>query len=249
MIKFLSLVFIVIFELGCATTVPKPFKVNKSELLNSNKKFAMIPIVIPDIIDNQALVKIKFENLIEDKMRNAGYFIVPYKESNEIWKRCMDQVGGIIDTKTGKSDISKFNIVLKNTQNELIIKYQPDAFLHSGIQFVMAKFHGITAYWHGTTELRVSSVLGGFLKEFGTGSWGTINALSLGVNIRDIHGTELYNNWGGIQLTQKVTAGKFIDIPKNELLANQELYDKSVSIVLEPLINPKWTDDNSIRQE
>jgi len=244
-LKSIAIIFIIIIEVGCATTVPKPFKIDKEEFFNKTKTIVMVPITIPDFIDNQNLIRAKFETMIEDKLRNAGFLIISSKEMDYIWNQHSEKIGGVFNPLTGKRDESKQSIVFENTMKELNIKYHPDALLYSGIIVVAAKFSGVMASWHGVTEYRsASSALGGLLKEFGTMSTGSMRALSLGIGIKNNNGTEIYNHWGGIQLLQKVTAGNFIVVPKNELLVRNDLNEKAVLIALEPIINPNWSEGN-----
>jgi len=67
-------------------------------------------------------------------------------------------------------------------------------------------------------------------------TYGTVPALSLVVKIEDIHGPDLYINWGGIQLLQKISGSDFVPVPRNELLTSEERNKAAVDIALKPLI-------------
>jgi len=222
---------------GCATTPPyNPFKIGQEEFNRKTKTIALAPVFIPEGLEDPEPVKIKFESLIESRLREAGFLVIPSREYAEIWKRTTEQVGGYFDPVSGKRDETKFKTVQEYTYRELSTKFNMDSLLYSSILVFQVKWSGGTVHWHGTSE-PIKSVGEQFLEGLvGISYHGTVPAASLVATIRDINGQDLYVNFGGIQLLAKTSGSKFFQVPRHQLFSNEEQNSKAVSLALEPLI-------------
>lgn len=229
-------VVIALIEVGCATTIPyNPFKTDQNEFYVNTKTIALSPCVVQIEASEQVIAK--FELLIGNKLREAGFSVLPSKEYRDIWKHNVDQIGAIFDPITGKKDDSKLKVIQEQCYKELAGKLNVDAVLISRILIVKASFYEYVAQWDGTKESL--DVRSGGMKFLGfldsSTTTGTVPALSLGITIKDIHGTPVYVNWGGIQVLTK-RSPKFVPVPKNELLVDEERNVAAVNIALDPLI-------------
>jgi hypothetical protein len=221
---------------GCVTTPPyDPFKVPREEIYSKIKTIALAPVGIPGNIQDPDAVKAKFEALIEAKLREAGFTIVPSRETAGIWDRMNKQLGGMFDPVTGKRDETKFKSVREHFLREVETKFKADAVLHPNIRTVMARFAGGQANWDGVSESL--SPTEGFMGMLSVGQFqGTVGALSLVVTIENIHGVDAYVNGGGIQLVSKLSGGKFIPVLPGLLLTNEARNTAAANIALEPLV-------------
>lgn len=233
--RFIAIFVAALVGVSCATTAPyDPFKIGKEEFYDRIKMIALTPVLVPEDLEDPEPVKAGFESLIEAKLREAGFSIVPSRESAEIFERMKKQLGGFFDPITGKRDEAKFKAAAEQTRRELSTKFNVDAILHPSIRVVRASFSANRANWHGTSESLTS---GGFLEAVLGGTYqGTVGALSLLINVEDRNGVDLYLNGGGIQALARLSGGKFIPIPRNEILANEERNVTAVNIALEPLV-------------
>lgn len=225
---------------GCATQAPyNPFKVAQNDFYATVKVIALAPVLFPGDIENPELAAAKFESLLQAKLREAGFTVVPAKEYAEIFKRMAQTVGGYFDPVTGRRDESKSKIVREHTLRELNTKFSAGAVLYPTVRVVKAAFAGGRAKWDGASE-PISA--GGFLATLQTGqTTGTTGALSLVAFITDINGIDLYANGGGIQLVSKLSAGgfsgpRFTPVPQNELFASDERNAAAVDTALGPLV-------------
>lgn len=229
--RMIATLVTVLIEVSCATAaLSNPFKVAENEFYGKIKTIALAPIVVLANPEDPEPVKAKFESLIEARLREAGFSVVPSREVGTTWKRMSDLVGGIFDPVTGQRDESKFKTVREHVLRELNAKLNVDALLHPRIQPVTARlfsgFFSVEAKWHGASE-SVSSFC----------VYGSARALSLFVTIEDVHGVNLYVNAGGIQLLETCKVGQgIVPVPRHELFANEERNGASVSIALGPLI-------------
>lgn len=220
---------------GCATPY-NPFKISQDQFYSKTKTIAIVPIIVPEDLEDPEPVKTTFESLIEAKLREAGFLVVPTGEYAAIWKQKAEQVGGYFDPLTGKPDISKLRSVREQTCQELAKKYNLDAILFPFIRVVKAQWHNGTAYWGGTSE-SLKPLGQKLLESLFLETRGTVPALSLVVAIQDIHGSDLYVNAGGIQVLSKMTGLKtFVPVPREQLFADQERNAKAVNLSLDALV-------------
>lgn len=222
---------------GCATTPPyNPFKISQDEFHGKIKTIALTPVAVPRDLENPERVRAKFESLIEAKLREAGFSIVPARESGEIFERMTKQLGGFFDPVTGKRDEAKFKTAVEHTLRELGTRFNADALLYPSIVVVRAPFSVNRANWDGAQEPMITP------GSYGSALIGTVAALSLVVTIQDRTGAAVYINGGGIQVLTKIHKGgffqpeKFIPVPPIELFAYEERNVAAVNIALAPLV-------------
>ena len=225
---------------GCATGAPyNPFKIAQDEFYGKIKVIALAPVVFPRDVEDPEPAAVTFESLIQAKLQEAGFSVVPSREYAETRKRMAQTVGGVFDPVTGRPDESKSKIVQEHTLRELNTKFNATAVLYPSVRAVKAAFNVGLARWDGTSE---PIAAGGFLSTLRTSqSIGTTTALSLVAIIKDIHGVDLYANGGGIQLLSKLSTNwfpgaQFTPVPRNELFANEERNMTAVNITLGPLV-------------
>jgi hypothetical protein len=221
---------------GCAQVAPpyEPFKIPRNEFFARTKVVALAPVGFTVNPENQESASTQFESLLDQKLRELGFTVVPSTEYKAIWERLTKQMGGIFDPITGKRDDNKLKTVRGYLLEELRTQHRADALLHPVIQVVKAPFNAGHARWHGTAE---SIIPEGFLAAFFMAdSAGTTSALSLLITIEDMNGVDLYVQAGGIQVLAKLTSGRqFVSIPQNQLLTNAERNKAAVNIALSGL--------------
>lgn len=221
---------------GCATTAPyNPFKIAQEEFYGKIKTIALAPVGVPRDLEDPDQVKAKFEPLIEAKLREAGFTVVPSRETAGIFEKMNKQVGGMFDPVTGKRDEAKFKTLREHTLRELESKFKADAVLYPNIRAGIANFAGGQANWDGASESLATTA--GFWGQLGVGQFrGTTGALSLIVTIENIHGVDAYVNAGGIQLISKLSGGNFVRVPRSQLFADEARNTAAANIALGPLV-------------
>lgn len=221
-----------------ATAPDNPLKVSEQEFKSKIKTIALAAVVVPRDIEKPDRVTAKFESLIEAKLRDAGFSVVLSRESEEIRERMTRQMSNYFDPRTDELiDEAKFKTVREHILRELSVKFNVDAVLHPSIRLVRAPWNLGTASWHGTTESIKPEWMRFFDALTSVGSSGSVRALSLVVDVEDIHGTRLYSNAGGVQVLSKISAeGTSVPVPQSELLANDERNLMAIDIALGVLI-------------
>ena len=219
-----------------------PFKTPRQDFYTKIKTVALAPVSgVSEDLENREQVVAKFEEYINNKLRQAGFSVVASDEYAKIWKRMTEQVGGYFDPVTGKKDEAKLKSALEHTRRELATSVNADAVLFPHFVAVKANFAGGRVSWDGTWE-SVLTKKKGWKKFFDTSasSYGTVGALSLAITIENIHGTVLYFNRGGVKSLLKISSGQFVEVPPSQVLDDEWRNASAVKIALDPLVMSSW---------
>lgn len=199
------------------------------------KTVALAPVMLPRELRDGSVeaARQRFDSLLAAALTAAGFAVVPPLQSDAVWTRLRDSVGGFYDTYTGRIVPAKFEAIYVATRRELAARYGAEAWLHASIEIVSLPFGGGTAEWHGTSEPSGGrGGLGGLL--LGR-SVGRIPALSLVVAVEDTGGTTLYQRAGGIQLLGKIAGGDLHRVPAESLFADTARTRGAVRLALDSL--------------
>jgi len=222
---------------GCAGHTPyDPFIVPQDRIYGSIKTIAIAPVTAPSDLGSVDPTRGKFDSLIAGQLRSAGFAVVPPEESAAIWKRVTDSLGGLFNAGTGARDTVKLNTARALAMAELRARFQADAWLHPRIVFASAKFDQGNAQWDGAKQSYQSFGKKFLTALFGGGTYGKTSALSLWVDVEDIHGKDLYINQGGLQLYLVPSGHDWVKIPSGELYADPARNANAVRLALAPLV-------------
>src|SRR5437763_3525162 len=126
---------------GCAGHAAyNPFIVPQGRIYGSVKTIALTHVRAPSDLPNVDPNRGKFDSLITAELRSAGFAVVPPEESEAIWKRVTDSLGGLFNSATGERDTVRLNTARGLAMRELQTRFQADAWLHANIVFSSAKF-------------------------------------------------------------------------------------------------------------
>ncbi len=182
---------------GCAGHAPyNPFIVPQERIYGSVKTIAIAPVIAPSDLGSVDPSRGKFDSLIAGQLRSAGFAVVPPEESEAIWKRATDSLGGLFNAATGERDTVKLNTARAVAMRELQTRFQADAWLHPHIVFASAKFDQGNAAWDGARQSYQSFGKKFLTALFGGGTYGKTAALSLSVDLEDMHAAALHGAVG-----------------------------------------------------
>jgi hypothetical protein len=223
---------------GCAApkTPDRPFKVTEDQFFAKTKIIVLAPLSLPVKVLDEGQVRSNYESLIETRLRNFGYTVVPSSEFSVLWKQMSEKTGGLFDPITGKRDPGKLAMVKEYTCRELAARYNADAILFPVIQVFRINFNSNTVSWHGASEGLTPSGTAFFEFFLGMGRSGAVPALSLIVSLQDMNMIERYSNVAGIQLLNKVTGNRLTGIPITDILTEKDRNDAAVDMALKPML-------------
>jgi hypothetical protein len=186
---------------------------------------------LPSGFSEFGAARARFDSLVAERLRDAGFAVVPAESSEAVWKRNVDSVGGLYDTYSGKLIRGKFVAVRAGTLRELQARFRADAWLHPMIEVRVASFDGSQVDWDGARE--ASGASGGVVKLLFGSDQGTTQALSLVVEVETIDGKTFYTRAGGIQLLKKVYREGLLPVPRASLFADTSRTAAAVHIALD----------------
>ncbi len=222
------------FSAGCATTPYDPFVKSRSDILDTVSVVSLVPMEIEEF-DRKDEVAARYEHLITKRLEAAGFTVIPCAEYASIWDPMVEQMGGLYDPVTGDADEGKLEAIRLHTANELVGRFNIDAFVRPAIVVTKASWSGNTATWDGVKDATTGKT--GFWASFVASDYsGSIPALSLVLPITSTNGETYYVGRGGIQLFAHFSLGTFVNIPESMLFADLERDDKAVSVALRPLL-------------
>jgi hypothetical protein len=229
------------FIAGCATS-PKydPFIVPQATVHATVKTIA----IYHPHTNNP--VEIQFERLIENELKAGNFATIGPDRINLIAEHENQSVGGLFDPQTGAEDKAKSDLYWRNFLQEIKSNYNADAVLAFAVVKRQAKFNGNRAEWDGATEAIYTHYgLGDFLLQTGT-DYGTTSGLSLKILLTDLQRQKLYQNYGGIQLTMKLSQPSevfrkqtFVNVPEAQLFSDTNRIYAAVTNALGPLVYQK----------
>lgn len=224
---------------GCAKIpqfTDKPFKIDQDVFHRTVKVIALEPLGLPEM-KRAEQVRAEFEPLLIEKLKEAGFTVLPSDKYDALWKSMSKQDGGLYDPMTGKKNEAKVKEIEKKIYDELRAQHQIDAIARVLLIQTTAYFAGCKARWHGVAQdMESCSVLGS-----GGNYNGRISAISLLVAIRDSEGKTLFMNAGGLQQTSILKTGffkaaQFENIATDDLFSDKLKNQASVDVALYPLI-------------
>jgi hypothetical protein len=212
-----------------------PWQVDKKEFLRYAKVIALADVYLPDGMPDPEPITQNFGDLIESRLRAAGYTVFRPQQYKTTWDRIVASMGGISDSLGTGHDPRKMAQAMSQTLDELDAGFDLDAVLVPRIVVVEAVFASGRAAWDGATQ---SVRVGGAVKGFFSGSpEGTLGALSLSVALTSPHGRTLFAHAGGIEVLSKIEGKTFVPVSRAELFTDQERIEKSVDLALRPLFD------------
>ena len=212
-----------------------PWQVNKKDFLRYAKVIALADVYLPGGMPEPEPIKQNFSDLIETRLREAGFTVVRPQQYERNWNRIVEELGGVEDTLAIGQNPRKIALAMGRTLEELEAGFDLDAVLVPSVVVVEAPFAGGRAAWDGAIQ---SIKSGGAVKNFFAGSpEGTLDALSLSVTLVSPHGNTYFEHAGGIEVLRKLEGKEFVLVPRSELFTDQERIEKSVERALEPLVD------------
>lgn len=236
---------------GCSFQTPEqqynPFLAPADSVLKVVSAVVVTPLVPPQGVVVSDSVSAQISSLIEDRLRQAGFSVVPRAEYTRIWDGILRQLGGFFDPLTGERDEGKFEAARKELLRELKGRFDTQVLLYAELQVVDALVDGGVASWDGAThDLRGENwPIGAAFQdtferdEFGGRADGVVSAVTLMVAIDGPDGREIYRNFGGLEVLarrDKATAeieGEFA------VRAEPDRVVHAVERVLGPLLDKK----------
>ena len=215
---------------GC-TTVPRynPYKVGKQEIIERVNKIGIMPVFMAfNFIEGKEKQNF-FNTELAKAFEGTGLEVVPPSEWTKISEVVRDELGDLFDPKTGVPKKEKVEQLRKTVRERYQTKFNVDAFVLSGLKQVKVNWNRNDAYWDGTYEATTGRE-GFWARARAPQATGTIGALSLWVRVEAPDAQPLFEEAGGLQLTQHVRGTKFIPVAPQDLLADEKVNRHAIEL-------------------
>ena len=236
---------------GCLIQIPEqpynPFVAPADSVLKVVSAVVVTPVVPPQGVVVSDSVSAQISSLIEARLRQAGFSVVPAVEYTRIWDGILRQLGGFFDPLTGERDKGRFEAARKELLRELKGRFGTQVLLYAELQVVDAQVDGGIASWDGAIhDLRgengpIEAAFRGTFErdEPGGRGDGVVSAVTLMVAIDGPDGREMYRNFGGLEVLAR--RGEAIAEIEGEFAvrAEPERLAHAVERVLGPLLGKK----------
>ena len=225
---------LITFSTGCTVTPYDPFVKSRSEIFDTVDVLCMVPVQLQDF-DRKDEVAARYEALITERLETAGFKVISSSEFSSIRDPMIEQLGGVFDPLTGEADEEKLEAVRLHTMNELIAKFDIDAYVSPRVVVTKAYWSSNSATWDGVNDETTGK--GGFWADFfGPQASGTIPAMSLILPLTGTSGDTYYVGRGGIQLVAEYKGG-FVEVPESMWFVEPERDVNAVNVALASLLN------------
>lgn len=226
-------------SIALAATAPPAkddaLSVARDELFTRYRTVAIGPLGIGDL-PQRAEVERRYHDLLVDRLRKLGFTVVGESDYADLWSAEKLAAKGFYDPFTGLIDRTKLRASRARVFAQLHDKYPIDAVVLPSLAERPAPFSRSKAHWDSVVE-PVAAAQHGFaaLTDQTSELIGTIAALSLVVRIAAADDTTLFEDRGGIQLTERLIHGRRADIPQGELFAEAAKDTRAVEVALQQL--------------
>ncbi len=235
---------------GCFFQRPEqqynPFVAPADSVLKVVSTVVVTPVVPPQGVVVSDSISGQIGSLIEARLRQAGFSVVPAVEYARIWDGILRQLGGFFDPLTGERDEGKFEAARKELLRELKGRFDTQVLLYAELQVVDAMVHGGIASWDGAThdlgggETIEAAFQDTFERDkFGGRGDGVVSAVTLMVAIDGPDGVEMYRNFGGLEVLARREKAIVQIEGEFAVRAEPERVAHAVERVLGPLLGKK----------
>ena len=231
------LILILSSILGCIQ-IPKSrfpgFSIPKKEFMNEVKVVACSPLVVhPSFEDPESARKI-FEPLIEAKLKDLGFQIIPAHKYGAIWDAIKAASVGFFDPKTGKEDTKKLTAARIEAFKKLQSQYpEVNALVVPSLIVTTISFNKHYVAWDGVARSLEGDEISDPLGNPDENYRGALPVLSLVVGLMRMNNKTIYLEGGGIEMMAKREWNSLVDVPRKELLKHDNWNAKAVDIAFE----------------
>ena len=224
-----------------------PFVGPADSVLKVVSTVVVTPVVPPQGLVVSDSVSAQISSLIEARLRQAGFSVVPRVEYTRIWDGILRQLGGFFDPLTGERDEGKFEAARKELLRELKGRFDTQVLLYAELQVVEAFVDGGVAAWDGAEQdiggersaIAVDYQATFERDDLGDPDDGVVSAVTLMVAIDGPDGVEVYRNFGGLEVLARRGVAMVEREGEFAVRAEPERLVHAVERVLGPLLDKK----------
>jgi len=194
-------------------------------------RLVLMSVRIPSRIEAHDPAQRFLDSLIQDRLRGAGYQVVPPDSVEPIWKQALDSAGPAFDPVTGQEDTTKGDVARQFMMDQARTRFAADYLVTPFVGVVKVKFKGSKAKWDGVEEKTGGPGMFGIRDPYK----GILPALTLFIPVIDFQDSVRYEGRGGVQLASKISGSDMHAVAMTMLLIDFALLTDATRIALEKL--------------
>jgi hypothetical protein len=212
--------------------------VSREALVAQYPRLLLVPLQMADI-PQRAAVQQRLASALESKLTALGFSIVRADQYDAVWKAERERVGGFYDPMTGKLNAAKARDSRVAMLASLGQGQPAQGIVYPSVTVRVAQFAQGDAHWDGVRERAfiAKSALGGIFNVART-LIGQLDAASLHIRIASNDDATLFDDYGGLQLIEKIDHGALSAVPAADLFADPARDTVAVDIALQGLSGP-----------
>lgn len=212
--------------------------VTREALVAQYPHLLLVPLQMADI-PQRAAVQQRLATALQSKLTALGFTVVRADQYDTLWKAERERVGGFFDPMTGRINAEKVRQSRVAVLASLSQGQSVQGVVYPSVAIRLAQFAQGEAQWDGVKERAfvAKSAFGGFFNVAKT-LIGKLDATSLHIRIAGNDDATLFEDYGGMQLIEKVDHGSSTAIPVAELFTDETKDSIAVDMALQGLTLP-----------
>jgi len=194
-------------------------------------RLVLMSVRIPSRIEAHDPAQRFLDSLIQDRLRGAGYQVVPPDSVEPLWQQALDSAGPAFDPVTGQEDTTKGDVARQFMMDQARTRFAADYLVTPFVGVVKVKFKGSKAKWDGVEEKTGGPGMFGIRDPYK----GILPALTLFIPVIDFQDSVRYEGRGGVQLASKISGSDMHAVAMTMLLIDFALLTDATRIALEKL--------------
>jgi hypothetical protein len=215
--------------------------VSLEEVATRFPRVALAPLALGEMAPHEA-VTLRYREALTQKLGQLGFEVVGGDDYGSLWDAERTTAGGYFDPFTGRPDESKLKASRQRVFGLMRQHLVATAVIVPSVISRCVSFDGGVAEWDGIKESltpgesKLRAVFDSNL-EYG----GHLGGISLQVSIIDPVGEVVLEGIGGIQLVERLSAGKAIRLAQSEIFADPSRDARAAGIAFTTLAAPTNT--------
>lgn len=201
-------------------------------------RLLLVPLQMADM-PQRAAVQQRLTEALQARLGAMGFTVLKADQYDSLWNAERERVGGFYDPQTGKPDAEKLEHSRAAVAASIMQGQSIQGIVYPSVAVRAAQYAQGDASWDGVKERAfiAKTALGGIFNVAKT-SFGKLDAASLHVRIVGADGATLLDDYGGIQLLEKLDHGSLAATPEAELFADAGKDATAIDIALQALNPP-----------
>lgn len=225
---------------GCSLG-PRPYHLAEDASRSSEfRQLSLLPMnvdrtPIPTLAPGAELIGGRIRSHLEAK----GFQVVapPMSKTLEIWKKCVEDVGGLTDESGEKLDPERYARARSELARRMLESYPADGVIASAVVLRPARYSGDKLAWDGVRRPALVDISETNLAMIQLG--GQELGISLRTSVFDREGRNIFERYVGLEVLRRyrVKEGRMLVTTRSDLFQDEAIIEQGVTLSFEPWLS------------